>query len=92
MSDTFAVVLAELRVARGLSQSRLAHEAGYDHSFVCRLEHGKRDPSRETVLALAEILKATDAERDRLLVSSGFLPLSPVVLGALRLAMEGARL
>lgn len=74
MAQTFAQVLAELRTMRGLSQSRLAHEAGFDHSYISRLEAGKREPSRETVLALAEVLTLRPVELDRLLIAAGFRP------------------
>lgn len=74
MPETFAQVLAALRTARGLSQSRLAHEAGFDHSYISRLEAGKREPSRETVTALAEVLTLGHAELDRLLIAAGFRP------------------
>ncbi len=74
MAQTFAQVLAELRTMRGLSQSRLAHEAGFDHSYISRLEAGKREPSRDTVLALAEVLTLRPVELDRLLIAAGFRP------------------
>ena len=74
MAQTFAQVLAELRMMRGLSQSRLAHEAGFDHSYISRLEAGKREPSRDTVMALAEVLNLRPVELDRLLIAAGFRP------------------
>ncbi len=74
MAQTFAQVLAELRTMRGLSQSRLAHEAGFDHSYISRLEAGKREPSRDTVMALAEVLTLRPVELDRLLIAAGFRP------------------
>jgi len=72
---SFAEVLSELRTAKGLSQSRLAHGAGFDHSHVSRLEAGKRQPSREAVLALANVLGLNSLEIDRLLVAAGYRPL-----------------
>lgn len=87
-AETFAAVLAELRTARGWSQGKLGIEAEIDHSYVSRIERGERMPHRPAVLALAEALEATERDTDRLLVAAGFLPLSPRVLGALRLAME----
>lgn len=73
-ADTFAATLAALRTARGWSQNRLAHLAGYDHRYVTRLEAGKRDPSRETVTALAGVLALDDDDAARLLVTAGFWP------------------
>jgi transcriptional regulator with XRE-family HTH domain len=71
---TFAEVLTELRVRRGLSQSRLAHEAGFDHSYISRLEAGKREPSRETVMTLAQVMELNAFDSDRLLLAAGFRP------------------
>ncbi len=56
MTGTFGDVLAEVRITRQLSQSRLAQAAGFDHSYISRLEAGKRKPSRAAVLALAEVI------------------------------------
>jgi transcriptional regulator with XRE-family HTH domain len=74
MMMSFAAVLAEFRNARGLSQSRLAHEAGFDHSYISRLEAGKREPSRDTVLALGDVLELDSRQLDHLLVAAGFRP------------------
>jgi transcriptional regulator with XRE-family HTH domain len=74
MPTTFAETLAMFRSQRGLSQSRLAHEAGFDHSYISRLEAGKREPSRETVAALAEVLELRPVEVDQLLIAAGFRP------------------
>ena len=74
MIGSFGQVLAEMRARYGASQSRLAHEAGFDHSYISRLEAGKREPSRDTVLAIAEVLEAPQLELDRLLIAAGFRP------------------
>jgi transcriptional regulator with XRE-family HTH domain len=74
MPTTFAETLANYRSQRGLSQSRLAHEAGFDHSYISRLEAGKREPSRETVASLAEVLELGPVEVDQLLIAAGFRP------------------
>jgi len=42
-------LLREYRTEAKLSQSRLADVVGLDHSYISRLEAGKRDPSRECV-------------------------------------------
>lgn len=96
MTTTFAEVLAEVRNARGLSQSRLAHEAGFDHSYISRLEAGKREPSRETVLALAQVLELDPRQLDLLLVAAGYRPLDdsnlfadePAIAEAVRLLRD----
>jgi len=70
----FAVALKGFREAAGVSQSKLAERAGFDHSYVSRLESGARTPTREAVLQLAEALGADGAGRDALLAAAGFLP------------------
>jgi transcriptional regulator with XRE-family HTH domain len=52
----FAVVLAGIRSARGLTQEALAHEAGVDRTFVGLLETGKRQPTLSVIFALARAL------------------------------------
>jgi transcriptional regulator with XRE-family HTH domain len=93
VTTSFAAALAELRTSRGLSQSRLAHEAGFDHSYISRLEAAKREPSRETVLALAQVMELEAAELDRLLAAAGYRPLDDSNLFADEPAIaEAARL
>src|SRR5438067_990734 len=70
----FAPLLREFRDRRRLSQSRLAEAAGFDHSYVSRLESGTRMPTREAVTKLAEAMGLDDGERDALLASAGFMP------------------
>ncbi len=70
----FGQLLKRYREAAQLSQSRLAQRAGFDHSYVSRLESGRRAPTREAILRLAEALELTPAERDNLLAAAGFLP------------------
>ena len=71
---TFAPMLRELRDRRRLSQSRLAEAAGFDHSYVSRLESGTRMPTREAVVKLADAMGLGEGERDALLASAGFMP------------------
>jgi len=70
----FGQLLKRYREAARLSQSRLAQRAGFDHSYVSRLESGRRAPTREAILRLAEALELGPAERDSLLAAAGFLP------------------
>ncbi len=70
----FGADLRTLRNATGLSQSKLAEQAGFDHSYISRLEAGVRMPARETVDFLAVALGATKDERSYLLASAGFFP------------------
>ena len=84
----FADLLAHYRTRVRLSQSRLAEAAGYDHSYVSRLETGARNPTRDNITAFARALALDPPERDRLLASAGFLPdselLQPIRRPALR--------
>ncbi|HUG16488.1 MAG TPA: helix-turn-helix transcriptional regulator [Thermomicrobiales bacterium] len=70
----FAPMLREYRDRRRMSQSRLAKAAGFDHSYVSRLESGTRMPTRDAVVKLAGAMGLADAERDALLASAGFMP------------------
>lgn len=70
----FGRELREQREALRFSQSKLAEHAGFDHSYVSRLESGARTPTRDAVDRLAEALGAGDAAKDRLLAAAGFLP------------------
>ena len=86
MPETFGAALAAVRATRPgatrdqLSQSELARLAGLDHSYISRLEHDRRAPSRDAALLLGRVLGATPAERDRLLVAAGFRPDDPAGL------------
>lgn len=48
--------LRERRLALGLSQEALAHEAGITPSFLSQIENGKRNPTIVTVSMLAAAL------------------------------------
>lgn len=95
---SFAKTLRQAREAQGLSQSRLAARAGYDHSYVSRLESDSRSPTRDAVLSLASAMGLDDYRRDRLLASAGFLPVKvenllasePVVSEAFTVLNDGS--
>jgi transcriptional regulator with XRE-family HTH domain len=73
-TNEFGAFLKRLREARGVSQSRLAEWAGFDHSYVSRLESGARQPTREAVDRLGEALGLEQVELDAMLAAAGFLP------------------
>jgi transcriptional regulator with XRE-family HTH domain len=73
----FGRALRAARLGAGLSQPALAELAGYDHSFVSRLEHGGRRPSRAAVGFLSTALGLDAPGRDALLAAAGFLPDDP---------------
>jgi len=56
INQCFAQVLRDLRRSKGLSQERLALEAGLDRSFVSLLERGRRQPTLKTLFAIADVL------------------------------------
>lgn len=54
--EAFGAVVREQRTAAGLSQERLALDAGVDRTFVSQIERGIRQPSLTTIWKLAEAL------------------------------------
>jgi transcriptional regulator with XRE-family HTH domain len=60
------------RAARGLSQLDLALRAGFSSRHVSFIETGRTQPSRQTLLVLAETLEVPLRERNRLLEAGGF--------------------
>ncbi len=74
MDAAFGSTLKRFRENRRVSQSKLAERAGFDHSYVSRLESGARTPTRDAVEQLAKAMELTQVNRDELLVSAGFLP------------------
>jgi transcriptional regulator with XRE-family HTH domain len=70
----FPGLLAELREDQGWSQNQLGVEAGLDSSFICKLESGARQPSRDTIAALIRVLDLTPGDASRLFVAAGLLP------------------
>ncbi len=72
--DGFGKVLKRFREVRRVSQSKLAERAGFDHSYVSRLESGARTPTRDAVEQLARALELDRVQQDELLAAAGFLP------------------
>ena len=70
----FGLALKRFREERRVSQSKLAERAGFDHSYVSRLESGARTPTRDAVEQLAIALGLEQVQQDELLASAGFLP------------------
>ena len=70
----FGTLLKSQREKRGVSQSKLAERAEFDHSYVSRLESGARMPTREAVDRLGEALGLEQNQLDSLLAAAGFLP------------------
>jgi transcriptional regulator with XRE-family HTH domain len=58
----FGEVVEEHRKKLGLSQERLALAAGLDRTFVWKVEHGKRNPSLESLFRVAAALRTEPDE------------------------------
>ena len=58
----FGQVLREVRNEQGVSQERLALEAGIDRSYISKLENGLYQPSLSMLFAIAEILNCRPGE------------------------------
>lgn len=74
VTSEFPQLLKRARESRGRSQAWLAERAGFDHSYVSRLESGARTPTKDAVDRLGDALKLNTVERDVLLAAAGFLP------------------
>ena len=74
MPTEFGTLLKQLREQVGVSQSKLAERAEFDHSYVSRLESGARMPTRDAVDRLGEAMTLEQGTRDALLAAAGFLP------------------
>jgi transcriptional regulator with XRE-family HTH domain len=70
-------LLREWRQRRRLSQLDLAGEADISTRHLSFVETGRSQPSRETLLHLAEQLAVPLRERNVLLVAAGFAPVFP---------------
>ena len=62
-AERFGAMLHRWRTIRGITAGQLARDAGIDRSTICRLEQGSRLPSRAMLIALADALSLTGAER-----------------------------
>src|ERR1700704_3623450 len=68
---SFASLLREHRLARGVSQESLAEAAGLSREAIGLLERGaRRSPRRDTVAMLARTLELSERERARLMAAA----------------------
>ena len=74
---TFGDALRSLRKARELSQMALAEVAATSQRHVSFLELGRSRPSRHMVLQIAESLRLSLQNRNRLLLAAGFAAAYP---------------
>lgn len=52
----------QIREESGLSQNRLSIEAGYDHSYVSRIENNSRRPTREALERFLDAMQLTGTD------------------------------
>ncbi|MBK7949565.1 MAG: helix-turn-helix transcriptional regulator [Deltaproteobacteria bacterium] len=71
-TSPFGRLLREWRLRGGLSQLRLATEAGVSPRHLSFVETGRAQPSREMVLRLSEALDVPLRDRNDLLSAAGF--------------------
>lgn len=77
MND-FGNLLKTYRERAKLSQSKLAEIADFDHSYLSRLESGKRNPTRAAVERLAKELELEGEDYVRFLALAGFVQLGTI--------------
>lgn len=65
-SESFGIVLRELREAAGLTQEQLGFESELRRTFISLLELGQQQPSLTTVFKLASALGISASEMVRL--------------------------
>jgi transcriptional regulator with XRE-family HTH domain len=75
--ETLGAQLRSWRLARRVSQERLASRAGVSARHLSFVENGRSQPSREVVIALAGALEVPLRERNVLLTAAGFAPAYP---------------
>jgi transcriptional regulator with XRE-family HTH domain len=59
MPETFGEILRKIREDKGLSQSDLAHKAGFQPSAISHFESSRRSPSFDNLKKLADALAVT---------------------------------
>lgn len=72
--DGFSSALRYWRTRRGLSQLKLALDAGVSQRHLSFLESGRAQPSRELVLKLGIALDVPLRQRNAMLLAAGFAP------------------
>lgn len=86
----FSRRLSVLRKEKGLNMEKLAQAIAVSKSYISLLEAGERQPSREVVLKLAEVLfpGGNANARDELLILAGFAPVNSDAAAAYRDAVS----
>ncbi|NOU77191.1 helix-turn-helix domain-containing protein [Paenibacillus sp. LMG 31458] len=68
----FGIRIRHLRQQNNFSLRELGERSGVSYSFINSIENNRFNPSRETVIALADALRSAD--KDDLLLLAGFAP------------------
>ncbi|MDR6878618.1 helix-turn-helix transcriptional regulator [Bacillus sp. 3255] len=76
----FGRQIRELRKQNHLTLRELGERSGVSYSFINSIENNRFNPSRETVIALADALNRAD--KDELLLLAGFAPTEEEALEA----------
>jgi transcriptional regulator with XRE-family HTH domain len=56
MAEAVGLALRKIRTQRGVSQEELAHRADLDRTYVSGIERGRRNPTVESLVSIAEAL------------------------------------
>lgn len=77
--STFSATLRMIRERHGLSQSEVGRRCHFSYGHISRLEMdagnpSARNPTRETVLSIADAMDCDEIETDELLIVGGFAP------------------
>jgi transcriptional regulator with XRE-family HTH domain len=59
LEKRFGLLLRELREKEGLTQDELGTDASLDRTYISLLERGLRQPTIETLFAIAKALKVS---------------------------------
>jgi len=62
LEGIFAEILKEIRVNKGLTQEKLAHECQLDRTYISLLERGLRQPTIATLFKLSAALDISPDE------------------------------
>jgi transcriptional regulator with XRE-family HTH domain len=73
--SSFGMLLKQWRSKRGISQLELSLTSQVSQRHISFLESGRSKPSREMVLALADILDVPLRQQNLLLTTAGFAPI-----------------
>jgi transcriptional regulator with XRE-family HTH domain len=66
--------LQHFRQRIGYTRAQLGRVSGLDPTFIKRIEEEGREPSRESIDALADALQLHSGEHDQLLILRGLIP------------------